>query len=692
VALTPTAEPWHARLLPRWPGWDNLPREARDTLFQLGVITWTVAPHLLRLPLWCTLIVGVVLVWRARLAVANLPLPNRWSIVAVLALSVALTWWTEGTLMGKEPGVTMLVILMTLKMLELRARRDALVVFFLGFFLVLTHFLYSQSLAMALVTVGSVWGLLTALVLAHMPVGRPAILDAGRVALKAALWSLPLMAVLFVLFPRISPLWGVPQDAAGRTGLSGSLRMGGVASLANDDSIAFRVRFLDGREPTPDMLYFRGPVLSLFDGREWTRLPAALTPPLNGRAEVQLVGAPLAYEMTLEPSRLPLLPLMEFSPERGDGAPQIDGYVATLRPDLQWSLNQPVTDRVRVTAKAWPLHRQGPRNDATGMDALRLLPVNSNPRTLAWAEQFRSRDASLANADARTLASALYAHIGKAGFTYTLEPGAYGRDAVDEFWLDRKLGFCEHFSVAFVVILRAWGVPARIVTGYQGADRDPVDGWYVVRNSHAHAWAEFWQPGEGWIRADPTAAVAPERIRRSLQLQAPRGFVAQAIDSVNPALMSELRAVWERFDNRWNQWILNYSRGRQFGLLQWLGFESPSWVELAYVLLVLLTTAAAAGAGWALWDRQRQDPWQRLQRRVQLRLGELGVRVAEHEPPRARAARVRATLGARGEALAAALDQLDRARYGRDGRGAVDRRWWALFRSEAAALKPTQTG
>ena len=683
--MNPVLDPLIARLLPRWPGWPHLPREARDTLFQLGVIAWTVAPHLLRLPAWCAAMVVGILYWRMRLAVGNLPLPSRWTIVGVLAVAVGLTAWSEGTLLGKESGVTMLVVLMALKMLELRARRDALVVFFLGFFIVLTHYLYSQSLAMAMVTLGSVWGLLTALVLAHMPVGRPPIMQAGAVALRAALWALPLMAVLFVLFPRIAPLWGVPQDAGGRTGLSGSLRMGGVASLANDESIALRVRFLDGRTPSPDQLYFRGPVLGAFDGREWSRLPSGLSPGMRA-AEVQLIGAPLPYEMTLEPSRLNLLPLLELTPEPDDGLPLIEGQVATLRADLQWQLNLPVTDRLRLQARAWPMHRHGPRQEPPPLPALTQLPAGFNPRTLEWARRFRSDDPTLAGADARTLASALYHHVAKAGFTYTLEPGAYGTHAVDEFWLDRRLGFCEHFSAAFVVVMRAWGVPARIVTGYQGAERDPVDGWYVVRNSHAHAWAEFWQPGEGWVRADPTAAVAPERIRRSLQLQPERGFVAQAIGTVNPALLEQLRAGWERFDNRWNQWVLNYSRARQFNLLRELGFETPSWAELSYVLILLLSAAAAGAAGWALWDRQRQDPWVRLQARVQQRLAVLGVAVGPQDAPRTRAARVRAACGDAGEELAAALEALDRARYGPDGSRRVDPRWWRGFRLTAARM------
>jgi protein-glutamine gamma-glutamyltransferase len=322
------------RLWPRWPGWQHLPREARDTLFQLAVIGWTVLPHLLRLPLWCTAMVTFTLGWRAALAVTNSPLPSRWTVIAVLALALALTGWTEGTLLGKEAGVTMLVILMSLKMLELRARRDALVVFFLGFFLVLTHFLYSQSLLMMLVTLGSVWGLLTALVLSNMPVGRPPLSLAGGVALRAALWALPLVVVLFVLFPRMAPLWGIPQDAGGRTGLSGSLRMGGVASLVADESIVMRVRFNGGKAIPPEALYFRGPVLGSFDGREWNRLPNHVGRMGQAKSEVQLLGEPVDYELTLEPSRTDLLPLLEITPELTAPELWLDGLSARLRSDM----------------------------------------------------------------------------------------------------------------------------------------------------------------------------------------------------------------------------------------------------------------------------------------------------------------------------------------------------------------------
>jgi transglutaminase-like putative cysteine protease len=673
--------PWHRRLGRRAA---HLPRDTRDTLFHLAVIGWAIAPHLLHLPAWCGAMATLLLLWRARLALSGGALPGRWVVSSLLVLAAGLTLSSEHTLLGKEAGITMLVVLMALKTLELRARRDALVVFFLGFFLVLTHFLYSQSLGTGLWLLAAVWGLLTALTLAHMPVGRPPLLQAARVSARAAVLGVPLMVLLFVLFPRIGPLWGLPQDAQGRTGLSGSMRLGGMASIAEDDAIALRVRFL-GAVPPQDRLYWRGPVLSTFDGREWTRLLPSFPVALRPRLELELRGQPLRYEMTVEPSKLPLLPLLEMTPDRPDAAPAIDGWLLTLRPDAQWQVDRPVTERVRVQAGAWLDYSHGPRREVVGLRDLVQLPPGANPRTLEWAAQLH-RQPGLVNADARGLADAVLRHIRSGGYTYTLEPGPYGgNNAIDEFWLNRKLGFCEHFASAFVVVMRALDVPARIVTGYQGADPEPQDGWWIVRQRHAHAWAEIWQAGTGWMRIDPTAAVAPERVQRGRSLAPPPGFVAGAMGSIDPQLAARLRQAWESLDNRWNQWVLNYSRGQQFDLLRNLGFEAPSWQDLAKLLTLLLCAGSLAGAAWAAWDRRRQDPWQRLQQRVQKRLGALGVAVHPHEAPRARAARVRAALGARGEALAALLEALDRIRYA-EGRALPERTWWRQFSATARTV------
>ena len=652
-----------ARRTPLWRSWSALPRDARDTLFLLGVIGWTVLPHLSHLPPWCALLTGAVLLWRARLAIAQAPLPGRWVLVAVLLLAAGLTLWTHRTLLGKDAGVTMLTVLMALKTLELRARRDAFVVFFLGFFLVLTHFLYSQSLPVALAMLVAVWGLLTALVLAHMPVGQPALRQAAGLAARCALLGAPIMVLLFVLFPRIGPLWGVPSDGVAKTGLSDSMQMGSLADLAIDDSVALRVRFAAGAAPPPEALYFRGPVLSRFDGREWratlVRRGAAPRPP-----QLRPRSPALAYEMTLEPSRTTVLPLLEAT----SSAPRLDGMNVRQWPDLDWRTDRPIGERLRFDASASLAFDYGPETLQPGLQADLELPAGANPRMLAWAAQLR-REPRLAGAPPRALAAALMQHIRSAGFVYTLTPGIYaengGLDAVDEFWLDRRQGFCEHYAAAFVVAMRAMGVPARVVTGYQGADADPVDGYLVVRQSNAHAWAEFWEQGRGWVRADPTAAVAPDRIVRSRRLQPPPGLVATAIGGMSPALLAQLRQGWEAMNNRWNQWVLTYSRGQQFDLLESIGFASPSWEDLALLLIGALSTLSLGAAGWAWWERRHQDPWARQFAQVRRALRPLGLPARPHEGPRALAAQVRARFGAAGQAVADLLGALEQQRYGR---------------------------
>jgi transglutaminase-like putative cysteine protease len=670
-----------ARLL----AWRQWPRETRDILFQLAVIGWILMPHLGHLPVWCGALAAVVLAWRAHLALTGGPLPKRWRVFAVLVVAVALTAWSERTLLGREAGVMMLVVLMALKTLELRARRDAMVVFFLGFFLVLTHCLYSQSLLTALAMGVSTWGLLTALVLANMPVGRPSLQRAGAHAARSALLGLPVMAALFLLFPRFGPLWGLPPDGVGRTGLSGSLRLGGVADLANDDSIAFRIRF-DGAQPAPEALYFRGPVLSRFDGVEW--LPSVFAGARGSQRSIdlQVAGAPLRYEMMLEPIRLALLPLLEATPPKPGGMPLLPDWSPWMGPDLAWHTDRLVGERLRLSAEAWTHFSHGQQIDDTERDVLRALPAGFNPRTLAWAAQMR---AQLGDADARTVAAALMAYIRQVNFVYTLQPGVYGRDAVDEFWLDRREGFCEHFATSFVVVMRAMGVPARVVTGYQGAEPADEDGFRVVRQSHAHAWAEYWRADAGWVRADPTAAVAPERVRASRPLPLRPGLVAGALNTMSPALAARLRQTWELVDSRWNQWVMGYSRTKQFSLLQALGVQSPDWTDLARALVLLLALAAAGGAVWAWHDRRRQDPWQRLHGRLCRSLQGAGVAALPHHPPRTLATLVRARHGAAGETLAQHLDALDRWRYAPGGARLPARGWWARTAREAARLRIT---
>ncbi|MFM8610552.1 MAG: transglutaminaseTgpA domain-containing protein [Burkholderiaceae bacterium] len=634
-----------------------MPRECRDTLFLLAVLAWVVLPHAARLPLWCAVMTGAVLVWRAVLAWQARPLPGVLVRVALLALAVGATWFSHRTVLGRDAGVTLIVVLLALKTLELRARRDAFVVFFLGFFTLLTHFFFSQSLLTALAILLALLGLMTALVNAHMPAGTPTLWQSARIALRLAAVGTPVMIALFLLFPRLAPLWGLPSDSQlGRTGLSSSMRVGQIAQLVLDDSVAMRIRF-DGAPPRRQDLYFRGPVLSDFDGREWR--PRALLRPNEPPANLQIAGEPVRYEVTLEPSHRPWVFTLEATPQ----PPQMAGQRIKPTPDLLWLSESPLTDLVRYRAESHTTFRYGPATRRGVSVDDRDLPTGFNPRTLQWAVDLR-RDPRFAQGNDAGLVQFVLNHLRTQGYTYTLEPGVYGDNAADEFWFDRKAGFCEHFASAFAVLMRAADVPARIVTGYQGGDINPVDGFWTVRQSDAHAWVEVWLDGNGWVRIDPTAAVAPGRTGSIDRLRPTPGPVAAALDAIAPRFaVVNLRLMWEALNNRWNQWVLNYTQSRQLDLLRSLGFQSPSWQHLGYLLAGTVTLASLLGAAVSLWQRRRVDPWLALLAEARTALARRGVAVSAQATPRELAQAARQRWGSAAQALCDWLMRLETLRY-----------------------------
>ena len=645
---------------------NHLPRDARDTLFLLGVIAWVILPQIDRLPLWCSLMAGAVLLWRGVLAWGSRPLPSRWWLLALLALATAGTWMSYRTLLGRDAGVTFIVVLLALKTLEMRARRDAFVIFFLGFFTMLSNFFFSQSLLTAAAMVVALLGLLTALVNSHMPVGRPPLMQAARTAAWMALAGAPIMAALFMLFPRIAPLWGLPGDAmSGRSGLSGQMQVGTIASLALDDSIAMRIRFEGATPPQRDM-YFRGPVFSSFDGKEWRPLRSAFPQRMQLQPDLAVQGPAYSYQVTLAANNRPWLMVLDATPQ----APEIRGYSASMGPDLQWQANQPIADLVRYRATSYPEYRHGPNRLAVGLQDYLDLPPGFNPRTLQLAADLR-RQPGLATAGAQTLVDAVMDKLRTGGYEYTLEPGVYGTHTADEFWFDRKAGFCEHIASSFVLLMRALDVPARIVTGYQGGQVNNVDSFWTVRQSDAHAWAEVWMAGRGWVRVDPTSAVSPGRTGTFQRLAPQPGVLAQALNAVSPGFTLNLRALWEATNNRWNQWVLNYSQAKQMDLLRNLGFSAPDWQDLSTVLIGLIVAASLTGAGWNWWNRLRRDPWLQALETARQQIKATGLPVAPGCTPRALALLLQTDPRANPLAVQWLL-QLEALRYGKtDAVGAL---------------------
>ncbi|MEY4910285.1 MAG: hypothetical protein RL260_4003, partial [Pseudomonadota bacterium] len=515
--------------------WATLPRESRDTLFLLAALAWTLLPQLVQVPLWCAALAYAALAGRAWLAWRGGALPSRWLLVLALLGASAGTLATHQSLLGSSAGVTLLVVMSALKTLELRTRRDATVVFFLGFFLVLANFLHSQALVTALAMGIAVWLLVAALVLAHLPenrnldmkqpAGRPPLRHALALSARLLLTGLPLVVALFLLFPRVAPLWAMPGPGTGKTGLSDHLALGDVAELALDDTLALRLQF-EAAVPAPSQLYLRGPVLSEPEGSGWQRrrhTEPALADPT--RPPTPASPSPsVRYEMMVEPLGLGTLPMLENARTPPTLPDAVQEPPWRRHPEGDWFTQQPLTERTRLLATAvldTPVHdpRTTPGAALVLPDDPRWAPylalqAGQHPRTLAWADAQQAAFSAGAGAgagadptDSARRAQWLLDHIRQQPYVYTLAPGLLGPHPVDAFWLDGRAGFCEHYASAVTVVLRRWGIPARIVTGYLGGEVNPLNGVLEVRQRDAHAWVEYWHARRGWVRLDPTGAV-----------------------------------------------------------------------------------------------------------------------------------------------------------------------------------------
>ena len=604
----------------------RLPRDKTDTLLLLAAALLVLVPHALHLPLWVSALCAVTLAWRVVITVRGQRLPSSIVLLPLAAASMGGVWLTYNTVLGRDAGVAMLVLLVAFKMLEMRARRDLFVVIFLCFFLLLTTFFYAQGIGTALMMGASVAVLLAAQLSfqftgALPPLGRRLWLGA-----RVVLFALPLAALLFFVFPRIQgPLWGLPGDAmSGRTGMSNSMAPGSIANLAQSDETAFRVRFIDPA-PAHALLYWRGVVLGAFDGRAWTQVAHDRAGGQGGAGAV-LRGRAIRHQVTLEPSGQRWL----FALDLPAAPPQVAGHVSSVSAEQEMSTAYPLDARVRYEAVSHPGYSLQAGAELADAPRWLALPSGSNPRALAAGVALRG------HTDPYTRVRAVLRGFREDTFVYTMAPPLLGRHTVDEFLFKTKAGFCEHYASAFVFMMRAAGVPARVVTGYQGGEINPVDGFLTVRQSDAHAWAEVWVAGRGWLRVDPTAAVAPERVRRSQRRESGRmnrfgiGALDELInfDASNPFL-TNLRYQWSALNNGWNQWVLNYTPERQRGVVDSLTASLLNARMLAALALCLLLLALAH----ARRNRPRLDPIDALYSALCLQLGRFGLARAADEGP-----------------------------------------------------------
>jgi len=635
-------------------------RERRDVLVLLAAVALVVAPHFDHLAWWATAILVLLWFWRVWLTVTQRPAPGRFAMLPLLAAVATAVWLQHGTLVGRDAGVTFLLLLMALKLLELRARRDVFVVIFLGFFILLTQFLFSQSLpiaALTIVAVALLFFVLTSvnLVETDLPASRKARL-VGAIMLKA----IPLTVTLFLLFPRISgPLWGLPGDATtSGTGLSNAMSPGSISRLLESNAIALRARF-ESAPPANERLYWRGPVFGHFNGRTWTPLAQRSAPPPRLAIRADAASA-VDYSVTLEPHQRDWLFALDVpgtTPSATELAPQ-------LTPEALLIAARPINERVRYTVRSYTTFALGLNETEASLRDWLQLPPGYNPRTLQFAAQVRRAAADDDGAAARV--NAVLEHFRTGGYRYTLDPPLLGRHSVDEFLFDTRLGYCEHYASAFVVLMRALDIPARVVTGYQGGEINPVDGFMTVRQSDAHAWAEVWLHERGWTRVDPTAVVAPVRIARGLpELQRQTGLAPLVAGEGALGWLRSLRFNWEALQNSWNQWVLSYTPERQRALLARLGLE-PDGRTLALVFAVTLSLLLGGLAVVSLRHRVERDPLADAYALLRRRLADAGIDSTPALAPRTLLARIERQLApASREAARDILMAFERWRYSR---------------------------
>lgn len=640
-----------------------MPRDKSDTLLLLLACVLVLAPHAAHLPPWVTGVGALLLGWRGWITFRGNRLPPRWLLLPLAALAMGGIYLNYKTLLGQDAGVAMLTLLLIFKLLEMHAKRDLFVVVFLGFFLILANFLYSQNIATAALMIVAVVTMLTAQLSfqytgAVPPFARRLRLGAAIVALAA-----PLTIVLFLLFPRIQgPLWGLPSDAnAGRTGLSDQMTPGNIAKLAMSRDIAFRAQF-SGAVPPNTALYWRGIVLDRFDGRTWTHRPMRYD---DRHAADALIaqGDPLRYRITQEPGSRPWL----FALDMPQAAPALPDNPVRLTPDMQLLARHPIDARIRYDVVSAPRYTLQPGLGKADLQPWLALPPGYNPRTLQFAASLRR---SIPDDAERIAAVLAFFRDDRYGFRYTLEPPLLGRNGVDEFLFVTHAGFCEHYAGAFTVIMRAMGIPARVVTGYQGGEINPVDGFMTVRQSDAHAWAEVWLARRGWVRVDPTAAVSPNRIERSVAI-APTtepmlgGLIN--LDTGRDSWIAALRFRWDALDNSWNQWVLNYTPERQKNLLQSLGFGNIGWPTMVLLMCAIGAIAMLIVAVPLLAGRRNSDPVEALYAALCRRMERRGFPRNPHEGPRTYAGRLSANAALAPdvqEALQGFLSLYEQTRYG----------------------------
>jgi protein-glutamine gamma-glutamyltransferase len=561
----------------------------------------------INLPPWVTIVSAGFGVWRYLLDKKHWALPKMRVLIPVTILICLVLLFNFSGNFGRDASISLLVLMCAMKLLETKTLRDHVLMIAIGYFLIGSAFIFNQGISTFLPSLVPLILLTATLIQTSLPETTRSHFVL-KLAGKMLLQAIPLMLVLFVLFPRLpGPIWGMSKDAySGMTGLNDQLALGDVSKLTRDSSVAFRVQF-NGAIPPSNQLYWRGPVLWHHNKNKWTTNNQA-----NLKQESLLTsGSAIDYTITLEPhNRLWLLML---------DMPTNLPSMATLKHDYSAVANAPIRSRIRYQVTSHTQYTLSKVLDAHERNMALHIDQKDNLQTIKLARSWSDLTPEQKISNALQL-------FNQQPFIYTLNPPPLYENAIDDFLFKTQKGFCEHYASSFVYLMRAAGIPARIVAGYQGGELNPNGNYLIVRQSDAHAWAEVWLEDRGWIRVDPTAAVSPERIEQGIdeaisELDELPMFVGQANPWLKKAYLN-----WDNINNNWNQWVLGYDNQKQLDFLKKLSGKDLSLNDIAIAMIGAILLAIVFTAGLVLHKQsKKRNPIEQLYAQYLKKLKTIGI-------------------------------------------------------------------
>ena len=610
----------------------------------------SIAPHFRTLPLWVSAIVLLALGWRCLQNLDKVGELPKWVLIPLVffgGIGVFAEYWT---IVGRDAGLALLTVMTSFKFLESRRHRDLLILVFLSYFLIATHFLFSQSIFMASLMFANLIVTTATLITINQREEKIDIRQLAGSSTRLVLLSIPLMLILFVLVPRVpGPLWGISSEQRGGiTGLSDHMSPGKISNLIRSNEVAFRVDFED-QIPAQSRLYWRGPVMANYNGYRWYQARRKI---LN-RFNIIVNEPAVKYTVTLEPNGerwlLPLDIPTKLIPD------------AFMTEDFQLISTKKINDLLRYSMESRVAYEVGADEDLEYLGITLEYPDDLNPKTIAMGKSLAQRfdrDEDVINEVLKMFREQEY--------YYTLQPPALENDVVDEFLFNTRRGFCEHYAGSFALLMRAAGIPARVVTGYQGGEYNAVGNYLIVRQSDAHAWNEVWLETRGWVRVDPTAAVSPSRIEQGLDSALSDESSIFRIQNRNP-IFGNLLYSWDNLQHSWNDWVINYDQRKQQNFLSNLDLGIENWSDMVFAMVFLLVTTT--GVFWfVVWYRERPpkpEAYEVQFRRLLKKLSRRGFQKRPSEDSRAFLERVTARDFPQREQLADIVELYNRIKYGR---------------------------